>query len=471
MDYNKTKQKKTPIKPKESINRSSMKTSPRGVALQVLKEINQDGSYANISLKDNLRNHAMDSRDIAFISRLVYGTLEKQFTIDSILDKLANMKKVNFWIRNIMRMGAYQILYMDKVPDSAACNEAVKLCKAHGFTGLQGFVNGTLRNLSRRKEELLTPDNNLSIAEKLSLVYSYPIWLTEKWLKDYGAETTEAIMKPADEDSGISIRVNTNRISTSSLKEKLQEAGAQVQDGFHMVEALWVSDMGDMEQNELYREGLFTVQGESSMLDTYIVDPQAGEMILDACSSPGGKAIHMAERMGGNGKVIAWDIHDHRLDLIKLNAERMKAEIIEPMLMDAGVIHTQFKDKFDRVLVDAPCSGLGTIHKKPDIKLNITQNGLEELPALQSKILDACSEYVNPGGVLVYSTCTLNPDENQNVVLDFLEKHPEFILDDPDPYVPDSLKSAIKDGMIQLIPSLHQMDGFFISRMRRERQE
>ncbi|NLB41699.1 MAG: 16S rRNA (cytosine(967)-C(5))-methyltransferase RsmB [Clostridiales bacterium] len=459
--------KKAPIKSKDAKNRMSNKTSPRRLALQILKEVNQDGSYANISLKDNLRKHTMDTRDTAFVSRLVYGTLEKQFTIDSILDRLANMKKVNIWIRNILRMGAYQILYMDKVPDSAACNEAVKLCKVHGFSGLQGFVNGTLRNLTRRKEELLTPDNNLPIAEKLSLKYSFPIWLTKKWLKDYGPETTEAIMMPMEEENGVSIRVNTSRISTVSLKEKLQATGVIVQDGFHMEEDLRVSDIGDMEKNEFYREGLFTVQGESSILDTCIVDPQAGEMVLDTCSSPGGKAIHMAELMDGKGKIIAWDIHAHRLDLVKLNAERMKAEIIEPMLMDAAIFHEQWEDKFDRVLIDAPCSGLGTIHKKPDIKLNMTPEALEELPILQGKILDTCSEYVKPGGVLVYSTCTINLEENQNVVMDFLEKHPEFKLDNPVPYVPDSLKSAIKDGMIQLIPSLHQVDGFFISRMRR----
>lgn len=458
--------KKAPIKSADY--RMSNHTSPRSVALQILKEVNKDGSFANISLKENLRKYSFDTRDVAFISRLAYGTLEKQYTIDSILDKLANMKKVNFWIRDILRMGAYQILYMDKVPDSAACNEAVKLSKVHGFSGLQGFVNGTLRNISRRKEELLTPDNNLSISEKLSLKYSFPIWLTEKWIKDYGPETTEAIMKPMELENGVSIRVNTNRISITDLKGKLQESGAIVQDGFHMEEALRVSGIGDMEKNQLYREGLFTVQGESSMLDTYIINPQAGEMVLDSCSSPGGKAIHMAEHMGGKGQVIAWDIHAHRLDLIKSNAERMKSEIIEPMLMDASVLHTQWKNKFDRVLIDAPCSGLGTIHKKPDIKLNITPEGLEELPALQGKILDACSYYVKPGGVLVYSTCTVNLEENQNVIKGFLEKHPEFKLDDPTPYVPDSVKNAIINGMIQLIPSLHQVDGFFITRMRRE---
>jgi 16S rRNA (cytosine967-C5)-methyltransferase len=441
--------------------------SPREVALMVLNDVNHDGSFANISLKEHLRSHTLDSRDTAFISRLVYGTLEKQIAIDLILDKLANMKKVDSKVKNILRMGAYQILFMDKVPDSAACNEAVKQCKAQGFFGLRGFVNGTLRNLSRRKEELLNLDNNFSVAEKLSIKYSYPIWLTDKWLKDYGPETTEAIMKPLESENGVSIRVNTSRITKAKLKEKLQAAGVKVLDGIHMKEALFVSGIGDMENNELFKEGLFTVQGESSMLDTHIVDPQAGEIILDACSSPGGKAIQMAEHMGGKGKVIAWDIHSHRLNLIKLNAQRMKTEIIELMLMDAAVLHSQWKDKFDRVLVDAPCSGLGTVHKKPDIKLNINPEGLKELSDLQGKILDACSKYVKPNGVLVYSTCTINLDENQEVVMDFLKSHPGFKLEDPAPFTPDSLKSAIKDDMIQLIPSIHKVDGFFISRMRR----
>lgn len=467
MNYKAMEQKKAPAGSGNSKFKMNRKNSARRVALQILKDVNQDARFANISLKENMRNHPLDARDTAFVSRLVYGTLEKQITIDLILDKLANMKKLNFWVRNILRMGAYQILYMDKVPDSAACNEAVKLCRAYGFSGLQGFVNGTLRNLSRNKDELLKPEESLPIDEKLSFKYGFPQWLTEKWLVDYGPDTTEAIMKPMDEDGGVSIRVNVNKISPASLKKKLQESGMKVQGGFHMEEALRISAMGDLEKNSLYKEGLFTVQGESSMLDTYITDPKPGELILDACSSPGGKATHMAERMLGKGQIMAWDIHAHRLDLINRNIRRMRAKIIEPMLMDAAVFHSQFKEKFDRVLVDVPCSGLGTINNKPDIKLKITPKALKKLPALQRKILDVCCEYVKPGGVLVYSTCTLNLEENQNLIWDFLECHQQFKLEDPSPFVPDNLKDAVKDSMIQLIPSLHQMDGFFISRMRR----
>lgn len=466
MDVKAVKSKNNPMKSNNSINRES-KNSSRGVALQILKEINHDGSYANISLKRHLKNSSLTERDIAFVSRLVYGTLEKQFTIDLILEKLADMKRVQYWIQNILRMGAYQILYMDKVPDSAACDEAVKMCKAYGFTGLQGFVNATLRNVSRNKEKLLTINPSMSDAEKLSFEYSFPLWLSEKWIDDYGLKTAEAIMKPMEDDDGITVRVNTNKISTDNLKYKFLQTGIDVQDGFHMKEALHVFNIGDIEENLFFQQGLLTVQSESSILDTHVVDPQPGENILDVCSSPGGKAIHMAERMLEKGQITALDVHLHRVDLIRQNIKRMKAEIIQPVAADAAVFHTLWENYFDRVLVDAPCSGLGNVHKKPDIKLNITQKSLEELPALQKKILDVCCKYVKLGGVLVYSTCTINPAENQNVILNFINEHPNFQLDDLSPYLPNTLLENTKDGMIQLIPSKHQMDGFFISRMRR----
>lgn len=438
----------------------------RHAALQVLKEVNQDKRFANISLKEILRNRSLTGRDAAFVTQLVYGTLEKQITIDYLLGKLADLRRVNPWIVNILRMGAYQILYMDRVPDSAACNEAVKLCIAHGLFALKGLVNGILRNLARCKEELKIPDPSLPFAENLSIKYSYPLWLVEKWIKDFGKETAEDILKPIGANNITTIRVHSSN-TKDRLKELLRPHGMEVQDGFHLSEALCLSNIGDIESNIYYQKGFFTVQGESSILVSHIVDPKSGETVLDACSSPGGKAIHMAELMNGQGRVAAWDIHPHRVDLIERNRKRMGAEIVQPLVMDAAIENAEWMNKFDRILIDAPCSGLGIIHKKPDIKLRLTPNDLKGLPEIQAKILSACSLYLKPGGVLVYSTCTINPEENHDIVAGFLRNHPDFLLEDPLSFMPDTLHTAVQNRMVQIIPSRHRIDGFFIARLRR----
>ncbi|HOB21149.1 MAG TPA: 16S rRNA (cytosine(967)-C(5))-methyltransferase RsmB, partial [Candidatus Atribacteria bacterium] len=385
-------------------------TITRQIALKVLIEVNRDGKYANISLKDNLRAFNLTDRDAAFVAQLVYGTLERQLTLDHFLNKFTSMKKANPWIINILRLGAYQILYLDRVPDSAAVNEAVNLCKKHGLFALSGFVNGVLRNIVRSKESLRLPDKSLTRVENMSLVYSFPIWLTEKWIKEYGELTAEHIMRPPQAEDVLSIRANTLKIEPETLAEKLSMRGVQAEKGLYIREALRLKYPGDIEEDPLYKNGYFTIQGESSMLVAYTVAPRPWQTVLDACSSPGGKAIHMAELMGNKGKVYAWDVHEHRVDLVRANAKRMGADSVIPEVMDASRHSPELDEYFDCVLIDAPCSGLGVAHKKPDIKLKVTPHGLEELVRLQERILDSCSRYVKPNGVLVYSTCTINKD-------------------------------------------------------------
>lgn len=448
-------------------------TETRQIALQVLREVNQDGKYANISLKENLRsekfkNHVLSDRDAAFVTQMVYGTLEKQLTIDYFLEKFSSFKRVNPLVINILRLGVYQILYLDRVPDSAACNEAVNLCKKHSLFTLQGFVNGILRNIARSKDSLVLPDNSLSAAENLSLIYGYPKWLVDKWIHDYGIEMAEDILKPAMTESAVSIRINTMKTAPEELKGKLTLQGLEVMDGYHLEESLRIVNPGDIEENKLYQQGYFTVQGESSMLVAHVVDPQPGETILDACSSPGGKAIHMAELMNGEGKILAWDVHEHRVNLIKRNAKRMDADIVNPILSDAAVMNPELEGMFDRVLIDAPCSGLGVIYKKPDIKLRAKPDGINKLLELQIAILRTCNKYVKSGGVLVYSTCTINPRENEKMVAKFLAEQPEFILEDITPLLPDTLKDRVSNNMVQLIPSRDNTDGFFIARLRKK---
>jgi len=444
----------------------------REIALRVLKEVNHDGKYANISLKHHLRKAGLSDRDAAFVAQLVYGTLERQITIDWILNKFCNLKRANSWTVNILRMGCYQIMYMDRVPDFAVCDESVKLCKKYCNKALAGFVNGVLRNIVRHKSGISFPSKEDDPVLSLSLAYSYPAWLIKKWIDDYGIEMAEAMAMPAAGDGEyITIRVNTSRITKDELKERLMQQGIECADGLYIKdEALRLRYAGDIENNPLYREGLFTVQGESSMLVVRALSPQKDELVIDACSAPGGKATHMAQLMQNQGRVLAWDVHLQRVELIKRNAARLGAAIVEPQQQDAREFRANLEGRADRVLIDAPCSGWGVIYKKPDIKNSIRREDLDGLYELQKQIILTCSRYVKPGGILVYSTCTMNVDENQRVIEKFLERHPHFILDDFTYLLSEGLRaSVVKPGMVQLIPSRDGIDGFFITRLKRMR--
>ena len=370
---------------------------------------------------------------------------------------------------NILRMGCCQIIYMDRVPDSAVCNESVELCKKFANASLAGFVNGVLRNIVRNKGNIEIPQKDKEPVEYLRLTYSYPAWLVEKWIEDYGLDTAERMLMPVNGDDYVTIRVNRSRISAEKLKPLLAEQGIGSQDSLFMQdEALRIRPARDIENNHLYRNGFFTVQGESSMLVVHLLDPQKDENILDACSAPGGKAAHMAERMENRGRILAWDIHPRRVDILRRNVQRMGASIVEPQQQDAGSFQAVLEERFDRVLIDAPCSGWGVIYKKPDIKNRIKRDELPALYDVQRRIISNCSRYVRPGGVLVYSTCTMNMDENQKIIENFLNDNPLFELDDFSGLLPQTLnESVIKPGMIQLIPSRDGVDGFFIARLRR----
>ncbi len=440
----------------------------RQIALIVLKEVNDDGKYANISLKEHLKGAGLDNRDASFVTQLVYGTLENQAVIDEILKEFANMKKVNPWIENILRLGCYQIVYLDRVPDSAACNESVKLCTKFGLKPLRGFVNGVLRNISRKKDSLDIFTTEPGDAESLSAKYGLPLWLTRMWVKEYGIEAARGILKSPRGSDWVTIRMNRSKTNRENLIIRLKEQGVELMEGFYFKNALRVRGIGDIQSNPLFRQGFFTVQGESSMLVCHTLCPKPGETILDACSAPGGKAIYIAELMENTGKIYARDIHEHRLDLINRNRARMGVDIMDVGIQDGTIFNPDMEETMDRVLIDAPCSGWGVLHKKPDIGLRIRKEEVESLYRLQKRIIKNCSQYVKIGGVLVYSTCTINPWENEKVIEGFLKESPEFVLEDFGEHLPQSLKSSvIRDGMIQLIPGLHNVDGFFIAKLRR----
>ena len=449
-----------------------MKTdiSPREVALKVLYDIEKNDAYVNLSLKKKLNKTTLTQADSALVTELVYGIIQHKTKIDYSIRQFSKirLKKITTWIINILRLGVYQLLYLDRIPDSAACNESVKLAKKHGHAGSVKFVNGVLRSVARNKENITFPDEKKDPVLFLSTYYSHPAWLVQNWVNQYGYAFTKALCKANNTPAYFTIRTNTLKTTPASLLHILTEEGMKVAPTNHLDEAILLGKMGNIEKSNTYQQGLFQIQDESSMLVSRIVDAKPGECVMDVCSAPGGKATHLAQLMDNQGKIIAWDIHAHKIDLIKKNVERLGINNIETQVQDAAAYQKQWRQKADRVLVDAPCSGLGIIRRKPDIKWNKQQEHLEQITKLQLEILQNVSMYVKVGGVLVYSTCTIYEQENMGVVQQFLQQNPAFELEDISEFVPEQFKKdTIKKGYLQLFPHIDGTDGFFISRMRR----
>ncbi len=447
------------------------KLNPREIAVNIISEINEEGAYSNISLKENFSNYRhLTDLDKAFITTIVNGTIRYLLTIDYVINQFSKTKtkKMKAVIRSILRSSVYQILFMDKVPASAACNEAVKITKRRGLSGLAGFVNGVLRNISRNKDNIIYPDPHKDFINYLSIKYSFPKWIIEYWLDHYSKEFVEELCHASNINPKVSIRCNLLKSDVDSLTDSLLKENIDVSKGLYLKEALYISKTSSISELDSFKKGLFQVQDESSMLVGHIVNPKVGEKILDVCSAPGGKSTHLAELMNNKGYILARDIHENKLNLVKSSAKRLGIDIIESQVKDASAIDEKMLNKMDKVLVDAPCSGLGIIRKKPDIKWKKENSDLKELIGIQRRILEVSSKYVNKDGVLVYSTCTISEKENLENIEWFI-KNFDFVLEDIDPYIPKKLQNEnSKQGYIKLYPHIHNTDGFFIARLRRK---
>lgn len=442
----------------------------RETALRVLYDVHEKGAYPNIALKQYLEDERLRDLDRAFVTELVYGTVKWTLTIDWHIRQFSKvrLKKISPWILNIIRLGIYQLLYMDKIPVSAACNESVNLAKKYGHAATSGFVNGILRTVARNREALEYPDRQADRVEYLVVRYSHPRWMVEQWLARYGEEFTESLLQANNSIADLTVRVNRLKTDAGTLAEKLQKEGVAVRPARYMEIALVLEQTSSIARLEAFREGLFQVQDESSMLVGRVLNPMAGQLVVDVCSAPGGKATHAAELMDNVGTVLARDIHPHKIHLIEEAAHRLGISIIQAAQQDAVQADPMLTGKADRVLVDAPCTGLGIIRRKPDIKWTRKPEDKKDIMALQKTILETAATYVKPGGELVYSTCTIEPEENEMLFLQFLEEHPAFAPVDITPLLPQplQLESAHK-GYIQLYPNVQGMDGFFISKMKK----
>ncbi|MBU3810409.1 MAG: 16S rRNA (cytosine(967)-C(5))-methyltransferase RsmB [Candidatus Niameybacter stercoravium] len=425
---------------------------------QILTDIEKDDTYLQLALKKEL--DTLEAKDKGFANELIYGTIKWRLRLDYVLDQFSKtpVKKMKPFIRQLMRMSVYQILFLDKVPASAAINEAVKIMHKRKMSNLSGFVNGVLRNIDRNKSEITYPN--------LSVYYSIPEWMITRWMKYYGEAETKAICESLSQRARVCIRINNLKTTKDKVKALLSEEGITVLEEGFLPESLYIHAPNGIHHSPSFKAGLWTVQDESAMLVGHVLGPEKGDEILDICSAPGGKTVHLAELMQNEGHIIGADVHEHKIELIEKNAKRLGASIVEGKLQDGMLINEDWKEKFDKILLDAPCSGLGIIKRKPDIRYAKDETAIRDINNIQRKLLKNAITYLKKDGILVYSTCTLTQEENQNMV--------EYALSlglqlDAIPYdMPACLKPYIKDNAyIEILPHVTDTDGFFIARFRK----
>ena len=444
----------------------------RELAVNMLLEITEQNKYSHLVIRNVLdKYNYMDGRDKAFLKRITEGTLERKIQIDFVLNQFSkvSVSKMKPFIRNLLRVSVYQLLFMDSVPERAVCNEAVKLAGKRGFKNLQGFVNGVLRNIARKKEEISWPDEGKNTVGYLSVKYSMPEWLVEKFLSERGALQTEKMMESFLEASPVTVRLK------ETLKEEdrevflneMKKSGVRFKKHPYLPYAFEILNAEGISALPGFEKGLFMVQDVSSMLVCEAAGIKKGDRVIDVCASPGGKALHAAEKLQGTGFVSARDLTEYKAEMIRDNIRRMKTQNVEAFVSDARQLREEDVETADVLLCDLPCSGLGIIGKKTDIKYHVSEEGLKQLKELQREILSVVWQYVKKGGVLIYSTCTVNPDENEENVKWFTENYP-FQTESLSPFLPECLKEEGKTGMLQLLPGIHETDGFFLARLRRE---
>ena len=436
----------------------------REIALKTLYKIDKEQAYSNIELNEQIKQNRknLNEKDIGLISEIVYGVTTWKLTLDEIIKKHSKikLKKISPWIKNILRMGIYQIIFLDKIPKSAAVNESVNLAKRYGHASSSNFVNAILRKVEKIDyEEFFKIEDD---ADRISKTSSMPKWIVEELIKEKGIKQAEQICKNSNLKPNISIRVNRLKITKEELIQKLKQKGIEInewqqQSNTNKEETnkqkikeqdfLFLNKVKNIENLKEFKEGLFTIQDISAGQTAKLLNPKSGEKVLDACSAPGGKTTYLAEIMENTGMIDAWDIHEHRTKLVEQNAKRLGISIIKTHVRDASIYDENLKEKYDKILLDVPCLGIGVIKRKPDIKWQRKPEDIEEITKIQKQILENCSKYLKKGGTLVYSTCSILKEENEDVVNCFLSKNNQFFTS--------------KEEKINILPSANE-DGFFI---------
>lgn len=450
----------------------------RETALDILMRIEQGGAYSNLELNRTLKTAGLAKADAGLVTELVYGTIQRRLTLDYWLAKFVarGLDKLQPWVLQLLRMSLYQLLYLDRIPPHAVVSEAVAIARRRGHPGVAGLVNGVLRSLANCRGELTLPDE-ADPAVRLALNHSFPEWLAARWIETYGEATAEAVMAALNERPKTSIRVNRLRTGRRAVLERLAASGYDAEPSPLSPAGIVVRRGGNLADTEGYRSGEWTVQDEAAMLCAEAAAPDPGMTVLDCCAAPGGKSTHLAELMGDVGTVWANDIHPHKERLIVDQAARLGLSAVRTSVCDAAELPRRHEPaSMDVVLLDAPCSGLGVIRRKPEIRWTRSPSDIDELAAIQQRLLAAAAELVKPGGLLVYSTCTLEPRENEERIARFLAQRGDFA---PDCDWPEHVLTALRDagipapspanGAVTLLPHYAGTDGFFIARLRKRR--
>ena len=447
----------------------------REIALKILYKIDKEGAYSNLALDEIIKqNHnILNEKDIGLISEIVYGVTTWKLTIDEIIKKYSNikLKKISPFILNILRMSIYQIIFLDKIPKSAAVNEGVNLAKRYGHKSSAGFTNAILRKVNKDDyEEMFKIEDD---TQRISKTTSMPIWIIEELKKEnMPIEKIEEICENSNERPKISIRVNRLKIMPNELKEKLEDKSIKVENGI-LEDFLILNKTKNIESMQEFREGLFTVQDEAAGLTALILNPRQGQNILDACSSPGGKTTYIAEIVENKAKIEAWDIHNHRTKLVEQTAKRLGVNIIETKVKDASKYEQKYFEKFDKILLDVPCLGLGVLKRKPDIKWQKKPEDIKEISEIQYSILNNCSKYLKSGGELVYSTCSILKEENQNIITRFLKENLNFetqkiMLPKGANNTKNYFEKFLIDETFLQVYQNEKTDGFFICKLQKK---
>ncbi|NJN73048.1 MAG: 16S rRNA (cytosine(967)-C(5))-methyltransferase [Limnothrix sp. RL_2_0] len=445
-------------------------SSARQLAFIALRQIMYHNAYTDVALDRALHKSGLKGSDRALVAELVYGTVRRQKTLDAIIDQLGN-KPIDQQppdLRTLLQLGLYQIRYLDSIPASAAVNTSVEIAKENKLGQLAGVVNGCLRQYLRSQEKegdpLVLPTENPA---RLALQYSFPEWLIATWIGQFGAAETEALCTWFNQPSQLDIRVNTLRTSVEQVQKVLTDAGLNVAAIANLPTGLRLLEKRGMIQDlPGYKEGWWTIQDASAQLVTHLLDPQPGEVIIDACAAPGGKTTHIAEKMEDRGTIWASDKYKARINKIEQNVSRLDISMVRTLIGDSRE-YPQFRQMADRVLLDVPCSGLGTLHKRPDIRWQQTPQKIAELTQLQGELIAAGSKWVKPGGHMVYATCTINPAENWAIAEKFLADHPNWKIAKPAEDSP-AFPYATEEGWVQVLPHKHNMDGFFMVKLQVE---
>ncbi len=451
-------------------------TNTRKLILEILIRVERENAYLNILIPQYFNKYTLKNEDKALIQEISYGVTRFRKRLDWLIDQFLDnrSKKLSLTIRNVLRMGVYQLFFLDRIPHYAICNESVQLVKKEGYPGKSRLVNALLRNVIRESDKVWWPDIHRDPIKYISVFYSFPEWMVKRWIDRFGLDLCLRFCQASNQRPNLTLRVNSLKTSMIEFKERLIELGISFEDGKYLPnESLIIKEFFNVGHSPLFLDGLFSIQDESSMLAARLLNPLAGETIIDMCSGPGGKTTHLAQLMNNRGKIIAFEKNKKRLGMVGEECNRLGVENVNLILHDSSKFNRKYSDIADKILVDVPCSGTGVFRKKPDLKWkNINKNQLQKINNIQEKILEIASSYLKPGGEMLYSTCSVEKEENDGIIKKFIQKNTGFDIQDTSHFVQRNNIITFKTEIlpaIQLLPghSGSDIDGFYMVKIKK----